>query len=141
MHFYCLFLIFFLETDQRSVDDLLSFINKNPKSTKEKSKKKNGKSKKGKKKEKKLSEKKKEIDEEEIYSEQSSDLEQDVEKQNQDKEEKKFEIDPEMEAALDREVEEFRQRLETINENNKDGPKIQLPASAASFASSVVGVH
>jgi len=48
-------------------------------------------------------------------------------------------LDPETQAALDREVEEFRQRLESTN--NQNGRKIQLPISAASFVSSLVGVH
>jgi len=50
-------------------------------------------------------------------------------------------IDPEMRAVLDREVEEFRQRLESINTQTRTAPKIPLPISAASFVSSLVGVH
>jgi len=50
-------------------------------------------------------------------------------------------LDPEMRAALDKEVEEFRQRLETINSETRTSPKIQLSPSAASFVSSLVGVH
>lgn len=50
-------------------------------------------------------------------------------------------LDPEKRAALDKEVEEFRQRLETINSQRRTSPKIQLSPSAASFVSSLVGVH
>eukprot|EP01119_Soliformovum_irregulare_P025730 TRINITY_DN9609_c0_g1_i2.p1 TRINITY_DN9609_c0_g1~~TRINITY_DN9609_c0_g1_i2.p1 ORF type:complete len:353 (-),score=95.78 TRINITY_DN9609_c0_g1_i2:122-1180(-) len=50
-------------------------------------------------------------------------------------------LDPEMKAALDKEVEEFRQRLETMHSESRNLQKIPLPVSAASFVSSVVGVH
>lgn len=46
-------------------------------------------------------------------------------------------LDPETKAALDKEVEEFRQRLETINSQTRTSPKIQLSPSTASFVSSL----
>jgi len=51
------------------------------------------------------------------------------------------EIDPEMKDALDREIEEFRQRLESINQQHRDSPKIQLPLSVVSSLDQLVGVH
>jgi len=59
----------------------------------------------------------------------------------QDPEEEGDDLDPEMRAALDKEVEEFRQRLESINSQTRTSPKIPLPIPAASFVSSLVGVH
>jgi len=56
-------------------------------------------------------------------------------------EEEGDDLDPEMRAALDKEVEDFRQRLESINSQTRTAPKIPLPVSAASFVSSLVGVH
>jgi len=50
-------------------------------------------------------------------------------------------INPEMQAALDQEVEEFRQRLENVNSLESSKPKIPLPVSASFFVSSLVGVH
>jgi len=50
-------------------------------------------------------------------------------------------LDPEVKAALDKEVEEFRLRLESANSQTRTAPKIPLPISAASFVSSLVGVH
>jgi len=39
-------------------------------------------------------------------------------------------IDPELRAALDKEVEEFRQRLEATNIQNRSIPKLRLPISS-----------
>lgn len=109
--------------DKRSLDDLISFIedgssNKSSKSSKKKSKKKKKKSKQNK------------------NNEKSSKKEPKLDNETQDK----FVDDPEM-AEIDREVEEFRQRLESVNKQNRYSPKLQLPISAASFVSSLVGVH
>eukprot|EP01114_Cavostelium_apophysatum_P007376 TRINITY_DN19464_c0_g1_i1.p1 TRINITY_DN19464_c0_g1~~TRINITY_DN19464_c0_g1_i1.p1 ORF type:complete len:410 (-),score=100.99 TRINITY_DN19464_c0_g1_i1:159-1388(-) len=50
-------------------------------------------------------------------------------------------LDPKQRADLDKEVEEFRQRLESVNtENQNPKQKIPLPVSASSFVNSLVGV-
>jgi len=60
---------------------------------------------------------------------------------NMSESEDSTDLDPELQAALDKEVEEFRQRLESINSQTRTNPKIPLPVPAAAFVSSLVGVH
>eukprot|EP00029_Vermamoeba_vermiformis_P007982 TRINITY_DN3607_c0_g1_i1.p1 TRINITY_DN3607_c0_g1~~TRINITY_DN3607_c0_g1_i1.p1 ORF type:complete len:429 (+),score=66.03 TRINITY_DN3607_c0_g1_i1:119-1405(+) len=49
------------------------------------------------------------------------------------------ELDPEQLAALDKEVEEFRQRLEAMNREVR-GPKLRVPIKGSAFSTSVVDV-
>jgi len=78
-----------------------------------------------------------EDEEEELESNNSAVLEQSSGMEEEEEED----VDPEMQAAVDKEVEEFRQRLESMNTNTQNSRKLQLPISAASFVSSLVGVH
>eukprot|EP01118_Nematostelium_gracile_P020244 TRINITY_DN976_c0_g1_i5.p1 TRINITY_DN976_c0_g1~~TRINITY_DN976_c0_g1_i5.p1 ORF type:complete len:148 (-),score=37.84 TRINITY_DN976_c0_g1_i5:120-563(-) len=109
--------------DSRSVDELLEFIGQNnpmtpaiPGNSVEIPKKKT--SKRSKRREKKRSEKK----------EISQNFQEDPEDH----------LDENQRAELDREVEEFRQKLESINSQSRKEPKLQFTGS---FSSSMVGVH
>jgi len=152
--------------DSRSVDDLLSFINEDASNSKKKKKKK--KQVKSKQLEESSApnslrdDNKRESSDHEADRSDNSSLstsstaheedgeEQEMTQRDSDKddevtadgsEERDEDIDPELQAQLDKEVEEFRQRLELMNTEKRDTPKIPLPMSAASFVSSLVGVH
>lgn len=105
------------EQDTRSVDELLEFIGETPAEKKPRKKEK-----KSKRKERK----------DELPSQPENDEDDDADDLE--------DVDPQMRAALDQEVEDFRRRLESMHAK-PSGPKIQLPLSASSFVSSVVGVH
>jgi len=47
-------------------------------------------------------------------------------------------LDPELIAAIDKEVEEFRKKLEDINKQSTTLPKIPLPVPVDNFHSSCV---
>jgi len=50
-------------------------------------------------------------------------------------------LDPEFKARVDREVEEWRKKLEKINNKSNQGPKIKLPIANEIFMAKVVGVR
>jgi len=50
-------------------------------------------------------------------------------------------IDPEFQARVDREVEEWRQKLEQIHTETKHVPKIKLPITTELFMAKVIGVR
>eukprot|EP00026_Physarum_polycephalum_P008741 Phypoly_transcript_08841.p1 GENE.Phypoly_transcript_08841~~Phypoly_transcript_08841.p1 ORF type:complete len:377 (+),score=86.94 Phypoly_transcript_08841:73-1203(+) len=119
--------------DTRSLDELLEFIGDDGKSSK-KGKKKSKKAK-GKKEKENVEQSKQKSGKQQSKEPVPPTIEEEEEEEATTTEEE--ELSPEIQAEIDREVEEFRLRLESISCNKRTIPKITLPSAISASLSSL----